>query len=172
MGQAADPARDAVPRKVNRRSERIAIYLLPGPEVDRTVLTACKAIKAVEERNQDILRRALYHGLLALHERGEIPDDVLRQREYPSAGTLGEILAAQARRRGLPRAFAPPGPALAAALPDAAAAPVVPSPPRPEPPREERPPPPPPPPAEEEEPDFDALMGMMGGSQPAVREDA
>ena len=89
-----------MPRKINRKAERIAVYLLPSIEQDATILAAWHAARVVD-RNQDVFRRALALGLRAMHDNGEFSDSFLNQGQPP----LRERLA----RRGLPRAFEPPG---------------------------------------------------------------
>ncbi len=154
-----------MPRKINRKAERIAVYLMPSIEQDATILAAWNAAKGVD-RTQDVFRRALGLGLRAMFEAGELSDAFLNQGQPP----LRERLA----RRGLPRAFEPPGgfPAPVVASPPAHVPETIHAPqpgPRPEPPPR---PATPRPPAEPEEPDYEDLMALMGGSQPAVREDA
>jgi len=150
----------SVPRKIVRRTERVAVYLLPSVEQERILFDVYEAAKAVG-RPQDIFRDALAIGMRALYEAGEIPDNVLNQRK------LRERLAAESARRGLPRAFQPPPPVMAPAEPvlpyRSPGAESVPS----------APPPRPMAPAVEEEgPSYEDLMGMMGDSSPLVVGDA
>lgn len=152
-----------MPRQINRNAKRVAVYLLPKVAHDRVVLDAWHAATN-SGRVQETLRRALFLGLQAMFEAGELPDDILNQGHPP----LRETLA----RRGMPRAFvAPsmPAPAMVSMppapvpMPSFAPRTVLP---------EEPPPRPPEQPPDEDELDLDGLMSLMGGSQPAVREDA
>ena len=139
-----------MPRKVVRRTERIALYVLPTVEADRVILDAWNATQASSERSQDIFRRALLRGLREMAADGELPESVLSKLD----------LRARLKRR-LPRAFDPdPGEVSPArreparepfpGLPEPSAAPIpattgdaVP-----------------------EEPDMDAILGLMGGGSP------
>lgn len=143
------------PRKpITRRSQRLAIYLLPNVEQDAIVLDVYNASR-VHDRAQDLFRTAVFRGLRAMYESGDIPASILAHHNL--SDRLGRRLARHA-------ALAPPMPAYAPVQPPAFA--VPPSPPPTQPVFEAAPPPP-----EEDEDPMD-FLGLMGGAKPLTREEA
>ena len=77
----------------HRRSQRIALYLLPNVEHESIVLDVYNASR-VHDRAQDLLRAALFRGLRAMYESGDIPDKILA---HHNLGTrLGKRMARHA----------------------------------------------------------------------------
>ena len=87
----------------NRRSQRIALYLLPNVEHESIVLDVYNASR-VHDRAQDLLRAALFRGLRAMYESGDIPDKILAHHN------LGARLGKRMARHAI---LAPPMPAAA-----------------------------------------------------------
>jgi hypothetical protein len=152
-----------MPRRIERYAKRLGIYFWPSIEHDALVLDVWSSIPS-SERPQDVFRRAVLVGLSEMARTGELPEKVLNRNR------IGERLA-----RRLPAAFMPPAALAPPQAPAYAPAPYAPAPYAP--PAYEPGPAHVPAPmafeeAEQAEPDIDAMLRMMGGSQPAASDDA
>lgn len=149
-----------MPSRIQRYAKRVGIYFWPSVEADALVLDVWSNIPS-RERPQDLFRRAVLLGLRQMAANGELPERVLRHNR------IGERLA-----RHLPAAFSAPHPVPSPAAHQPASALPAPTSYHPAPADAQ--------PAEpmafedgpEEAFDMDAMMRLMGDTQPSGREEA